>query len=195
MTLGPSLGPVVRITPYEVHLADHEHFDTIFHVGSKFTKSPIYYGSLCIPHATHTTRFNDVHRRKRARLNPMFSRRMVLELEDVIHDKADRVMAITARGVAAKEPIDLHHAFRCVSVDVITEYAFNKSYNLLDSLDLGAHFFRMVRGLGPAKYFFQQFPSLQPLALKVPPRMAYYMGGAMKQVTRLQQVCLVNDGC
>ena len=118
----------------------------------------------------------------------MFSRKMVLELEDVVHDKANKVIALTRAGIAAKQPVDLHHAFRCVSVDVITEYAFDKSYDLLDAPDLGAHFFRMVRGLGPAMYFFQQFPSMRDIALKIPPSVAYYMGGAMRQVTTLQTV-------
>ena len=188
-------GPIVRIQPNEIHLSDQQHFETIYHVGSKYTKSPVYYGALCIPNATHTAASNEIHKRKRARLNPMFSRKMVLELEDVVHDKANKVIALTYAGIATKQPVDLHHAFRCVSVDVITEYAFDKSYDLLDSPDLGAHFFRMVRGLGPAMYFFQQFPSMRDVALKVPPSVAYYMGGAMRQVTTLQMVrsaCLMS---
>lgn len=179
-------GPIVRIQPNEVHLSDQQHFETIYHVGSKYTKSPVYYGALCIPNSTHATASNEIHKRKRARLNPMFSRKMVLELEDVVHDKANKVIALTRAGIAAKQPVDLHHAFRCVSVDVITEYAFDKSYDLLDSPDLGAHFFRMVRGLGPAMYFFQQFPLMRDVTLKIPPSVAYYMGGAMRQVTTLQ---------
>lgn len=31
-------GPIVRIGPNEVHLANVEHYDTIYHVGSKYNK-------------------------------------------------------------------------------------------------------------------------------------------------------------
>jgi cytochrome P450 len=181
------IGPVVRIQPNEVHLADQKNFEAIYHVGSKYTKSPVYYWAICIPNATHTTISNELHKRKRARLNPMFSRKMVLELEGVVQDKANKVVALTQDGINAKRPVDLHHAFRCVSVDVITEYAFDKSYNLLDTADLGAEFFRMVRGLGPAMWFFQNFPAIRDLVLKIPPSVQLYMGGALKQVTTLQQ--------
>jgi hypothetical protein len=181
------IGPVIRIQPNEIHLADQANFDTIYHVGSKYTKAPIYYGALCIPNATHTTASNELHRHKRARMNPMFSRKMLLELEDIIQEKADKVVRLTRESLDSGIPADLHHAFRCVSVDVITDYAFDKSYDLLDTKDLGAEFFRMVRGLGPAMYAFQQFPTLRAVMLKVPPSIAVHMGGAMKQVTTLQQ--------
>lgn len=111
---------------------------------------------------------------------------MVFELEKLIHDTVNKVIDFTRDGINEKKPIDLFHAFRCVSVDVISEYAFDKSYELLDSPDLGHHFFKMMRGLGPAFYFFQQFPLLRHIVLKLPPVVTYHMGGSMKQVTNLQ---------
>jgi hypothetical protein len=54
------------------------------------------------------------------------------------------------RKFAAGEPVDLHHAFGTVSIDVITDYDFHKCYNLLDSPDLSPPFFLVVRGIGPA---------------------------------------------
>jgi cytochrome P450 len=117
----------------------------------------------------------------------MFSRKMVLELEDVVQNTARKVLGITQEAIDANKPVDLHHAFRCVSVDVISEYAFDQSYNLLDTPDLGGHFFTMIRGLGPAFYAFQQFPAMGRLALSVPPSLSVYLGGSMKQVTNLQQ--------
>jgi hypothetical protein len=65
--------------------------------------------------------------------------------------------------------VDLHTAFRAVSVDVASEFAFGGCYDFLDKDDTGAYFFEMARGIGPALYVFQQFPSLQALALKTPP--------------------------
>ena len=50
---------------------------------------------------------------------------------------------MAARNFNQGEEMDLHHGFRAVSVDVITDYALNKSYNLLDSPDLGEEFVNM----------------------------------------------------
>jgi hypothetical protein len=186
------LGPIVRILPNEVHLADTKNFDKIYYMGSKYTKARTFYGALMVPHSTFGAQSNDVHKIKRGRLNPMFSRRQVLELEDVVQHAVDKVVALTRAAAAAGQPVDLHHMFRCVSVDVISKYAFDRSYNLLDTPDLGAYFFRMVRGIGPAMWFFQQFPSLRDVALTMPLGiMKSCMGPAMHQVASLQEEVLV----
>lgn len=121
-------------------------------------------------------------------INPMFSRKMVLQLENVVQDKARKLIGRMEAGIVEKKPVDLHHAFRSVSVDVITDYAFDKCYNLLDSPDLGAHFFALVRGVGPAMWVFQQFPSLQRLALKTPPWLAPWLSEPLGHVTKMQTV-------
>ncbi|KAF2454062.1 cytochrome P450 [Lineolata rhizophorae] len=179
-------GPVVRINPNEVHLSDPENYDKIYYMGTRFGKAPEFYGSFCIPHATFSTPSNEVHKGRRAALNPMFSRKMVLELESIVQDKADKLCKLMAKGLRETKPVDLHHAFRCVSVDVISDYAFDKSYNLMDQPDLGAHFFVMARGIGPAMYTFQSLRWLQPLALKIPPWLAPKLSKPLGTVFALQ---------
>jgi len=115
-------------------------------MGSGFYKSPVFYGAFCIPNASFATPSESLHRRKRARLNPMFSRRMVLNLEEVVQDKAQKIIQILQKATEEKRPVDLHHTFRSLSIDVISEYAFNKCFNLLDSADLGAEFINTVKG-------------------------------------------------
>ncbi|KAL1647796.1 hypothetical protein SLS58_002597 [Diplodia intermedia] len=183
-------GPVVRITPNEIHLSDPDNYENIYYVGTRFWKSPVFYGALCVPHSTFGTPTNEVHKHKRAMINPMFSRRMVLQLENVVHDKAQKLIKRMEAGIAEMKPVDLHHAFRSVSVDVITDYAFDKCYNLLDTSDLGAHFFALVRGVGPAMWVFQQFPSLQRLALKTPAWLAPYISEPLGHVTKMQMKCM-----
>jgi hypothetical protein len=61
---------------------------------------------------------------------------MVLELEDVVQSKAIKLGNLVARKLSVGQDVDLHHAFRAVSIDVITEYGFNKCYDLVDQPDL-----------------------------------------------------------
>ncbi|KAI9710333.1 MAG: hypothetical protein M1820_002828 [Bogoriella megaspora] len=179
-------GPVICIAPGEVHLSDPGNYDKIYNVGSKYEKSGNLYNAVCIPHSSFSTLSNELHKHKRAMLNPMFSRRMVLNLEEVVQDKARKLVTLTERGVSDQEPIDLHHAFRCVSVDVITDYAFDKSYNLLDTSDLGAHFFAIARGIGPVLWAFQQVPQLVSIALTIPAWLAPILSTPLNQVLRLK---------
>ena len=85
---------------------------------------------------------------------------MVLDLESFMEDKAARVCHVTHQAIEQGVPIDLHHVFRAVSIDVIFDFGFNTSYDFLKKPDFGSRFFSMVRGLGPALWTFQQAPSL-----------------------------------
>jgi len=146
------VGPVVRITPDEIHLSDPDNYERIHHVGSKYSKCPQFYGCFGLEYGTFITPSSEVHRQRRGRLNPLFSRKMVLELEGVVQSKAEKLCTLLDKKFSLGLPVDLHHGFRAISVDVITDYGFNKCYDLLDEPDLGLNFFAMVQGIGPAMW-------------------------------------------
>lgn len=181
-------GPVVRITPDEVHLSDPENYDRINYVGTKYAKSAQFYDGFGIGYSTFSTPSNELHRIRRGALNPFFSRKMVLALEDIVQAKAAKLSELVAKKFSLGESVDLHHGFRAISVDVITDYAFNQCYDLLDMPDLGLDFFAMVQGIGPMMWVFQQWPLLQRIALAIPPHIAKRMSPPMKQVLNLQEV-------
>ena len=65
-------------------------------------------------------------------------------------------------GIDHGHPVDLHHAFRAVSVDVISDFAFDRCYDFLDKQDIGATFFEMgsrhrpgALGLPPVPLFLE----------------------------------------
>lgn len=178
---------MVRITPDEVHLSDANNYEVINFVGSKYPKS-VFYDGFGIGYSTFSTKSVETHRIRRGALNPFFSRKMVLNLEHIVQDKAEEVSALTAKAFAAGKPMNLHYAFRAVSVDVITEYAFAQCYDLLDRADLGQSFFEMIQGLGPTMWIFQQWPGLRKFALGLPPAIASAMSAPIGQVLNLTAV-------
>lgn len=179
---------MVRICPNEVHLSDPENYDAIYHAGTKFSKDPVFYGAFGYGTAAFPTPSNEVHRVRRAALNPLFSRKRVLELEDVVHSKVEKVSHRISQSIKSKTPVDLHHACRAISVDTITDYGFGHCYDLLDEEDFGISFFDAMRELGPAVWFFQQWPFLQKLALSIPYWLAKRMSGNLEAFMRLQMV-------
>jgi cytochrome P450 len=189
---------VIRITPDEVHLSDPNNYETIYHVGSKYSKYARYYDAFSISYSSFTTASNELHRRRRGALNPFFARRMVLELEDVVQTKVEKLCELVSRKLANGEPANLHQGFRAVSVDVASDYAFGTSYDLLESPDLGAQFFKLTRGLGPSIWIFQQFPALLILN-KLPPWVLEKMDESLAQIGKLQEVnqliCGINFHC
>ena len=182
-------GPIVRITPNEVSLSDPENYETIYYVGSKYAKDPRYYDAFGMEYASFTSCPNELHRLRRGPLNKFFSRAAVLELQSIVQEKADKLCALITKNSKAGEMLDIHHGCRAVSIDVITEYMFNKCYNLLGTPDLGANFFELVRGIGPALWVFQQWPELS-LMNGLPPWILKRMSPPLAQILNLQEVHL-----
>lgn len=169
-------------------MSDPNNYDTIYHVGSKYTKAAPYYGSMGIGYSTVSAMSNETHRVRRGRLNPFFSRKMVLELEGIVHTKAEKLCALVADKFKKNEEVDIHHGFRAVSVDIISDYAFGECYDLLDRPDLGMEFFFMVQGLGPMMWTFMQWPGLQKFMMSLPPAVSKATSPPMKQLLGLQEV-------
>jgi len=146
-------------------------------VGSKFWKSPHFYGSWGLNTAAVTTLRNEVHRVRRAAINPLFSRKVVLDLEGIVQSKVQKLCQRLSETLRVGKPMDLHHGFRAVSVDVITDYAFDNCYNLLDRPSLGAEFFAVIRGMTPALWIFQQLSTMLPpwLMLRMSPESAGFV--------------------
>jgi len=93
---------------------------------------------------------------------------MVLELEEVVQSKMRTLCQRVRDSLDANKPINLHSGFRAISIDIITDYAFNNCYNSLEKKNFGAEFSEMVRGTGPIFWFFQQFPTVQVVAQGMP---------------------------
>jgi cytochrome P450 len=179
---------VVRITPDEVHLSDPENYEVMHCVGTKYSKSTAFYGALGAGYSTFVSGTAEVHKPRRAKLDPFFSRRKVLNLEHLVQSRAEKLLEIISSKFSRNEAVDLHHAFRSISVDIISDYAFGESYELLARDDLGREFFEMVVGIGPTWWFFQQWPAMQTLALSLPTAVAKAMSKPLKQVLTLLEV-------
>jgi len=93
-----------------------------------------------------------------------------------------------SKAASNGEEVDLHHGLRAISVDTITDYGFGRCYNLLDRDDFGTQFFDTMRELGPAVWFFQQWPFLQSLALNIPPWLAKKLSKNLGSFMQLQDV-------
>lgn len=182
------LGPVVRITPSELHLDEPEYCDKVYSVGSNYSKDPSFYGSFGTPKATFATCDPRLHRIKRAVLNPFFSQKRVFELEELIQQKVTLLISRSRQSLTATGEVNLHLAFRALAIDVVTDYAFGQCYGFLERPDFGIDFFRMIQSLGPGVWVFNQFPIVQPISMAIPLRLAKLMSRSLSKMMIHHQV-------
>ena len=171
-----------------MHLTNPEYYDVVYSVGSKYAKVTQFYSALGAGYSTFTAGPSEMHRPRRARLDPFFSRRNVLNQEDLVQARSQKLSKIMNSKFAKNEAVDLHHAFRSISVDVISDYAFGESYELLSRDDLGKEFFDLTGGIGPTWWVFQQWPAIQAFALSMPPSIAKAMSPPLKHILTLMEV-------
>ena len=151
-------------------------------------KDPAFYKVLGQEYASFSTISNDLHRQRRAPLNPFFSRRSVFDLEGVVQDKTAKLCRVLGEGLGKGESVRLHDAFRAISIDVITDYAFDDCWNHLDSNDFGKWFALMVKSSGFSFWILQQFPFLLAPIKAIPPTIARKLSPTMRDMIDCQEV-------
>lgn len=83
------------------------------------------------PTSTSTTVDHDLHRQRRAPINPFFAKRAVVSLEPKIQQKVDTLCERFEALAGTGEPFRLDVAYGALTTDVITEYCFGYTYNYL----------------------------------------------------------------
>lgn len=106
-------GPIVRISPYEVHLDDPDFFDTLYAASNTNRKDKWtwYTAALGTPLSTMGSAEQGLHRRRRAAMSTFFSKQNVRKLEPVITEKATTLASRLECLAATGEVVPLNLAF------------------------------------------------------------------------------------
>ncbi|KAI0550319.1 putative cytochrome P450 [Xylaria curta] len=162
-------GPIVRISPEELHCNDPSFIDTLYAGGSVHRDKYEYFASqFGIPQSVFGTVHHNMHRLRRGAMNKFFSKASVTKLEPIIHEKIDKLCRQLMVHVGSRKPIQLNMAFSCFTTDVVTTYAFAKCYNFLEDSSFETNFHApIVAGtdLGP---YIKQFRFIFPLMKSLP---------------------------
>ncbi|KAJ5563968.1 cytochrome P450 [Penicillium frequentans] len=121
----------VRIGPNELHITDIELYKVIYNQSKPFLKHAPFYDGFSTPHTVFAELDPRLHKERRRMLNPLFSKVGVYKLEPLICEKIYMLSAKITRLCATKE-IDIYNAVRLLTTEIITEFAFAKSPNLIE---------------------------------------------------------------
>ncbi|KAK4547628.1 hypothetical protein LTR36_000585 [Oleoguttula mirabilis] len=120
----------LRIGPNQLHLSDTTLYKTIYSQTTNYTKQIEFYDSFLTPHTLFAETEPALHKLRRKALNPFFSTAGVAKLEPIITEKIDLFKAKIDR-LSARGPINVSLAMRCITIDVISQFAFGKSRDLI----------------------------------------------------------------
>lgn len=155
-----SVGPIVRITPHELHIKDPDFYDVIYAPASK--RRDKYDGwtiGAGAPASSFATVSHDLHRIRRSALNPFFSKRAVYtNAEQLIRDKTEKLCQRFREACKTQEVIRLDAAYMALTMDIITHYAFGESYNYLAEPDFKLEWKETVIGGSASGALIRQLP-------------------------------------
>ncbi|KAL1989662.1 hypothetical protein VTN49DRAFT_6859 [Thermomyces lanuginosus] len=182
-------GPIIRISPYELHVNDPAFYETLYSQHSPRDKSRFLLNIFDLHKSTFGTEKHDLHRIRRAAINPFFSRQRILRLEPVIQHLSRRLCERSEDFARAGEPIPLARGFSCLVTDVLTEYILTESYNYLGKPEWAPHWHRTVRSVPEYGIAAKYVPWILPTLKAIPPSWVAVADPGMGMVLGYYKAC------
>lgn len=165
----PFRGPIVRITPDELHIKDPYFYDEIYASGGRRRdKTPGFVNAASFPGAMFATVNHEQHRFRRGILSKLFSKQSVKNFEAIIQEKVNLLARILEKAIQSGAVVELHKLFGGLGADVITQYAYGTSHGYLEGNQRGGDVVEAIYQATSLYHTALAFPLLASVAQKLP---------------------------
>ncbi|KAF7113807.1 hypothetical protein CNMCM5793_004862 [Aspergillus hiratsukae] len=182
-------GPIVRISPTELHVSDPEYYEVIYSRDSPRNKYEYYQRTLNAPFALLNTIDHHLHRQLRAQLNPFFSTARIRQQEPAIKALVNKLCRRLEESKNTGQPVHIEHALICFTTDVITDYSMGDGYHHLDAPDFLPQWHGTMNGTAKTMVFLRPIPWALPLLLAIPERVTAWLTPGMELFFDFQKRC------
>ncbi|MCJ1465823.1 hypothetical protein MMC07_004442 [Pseudocyphellaria aurata] len=180
--------PIVRINPYEIHINDPEYIDDVYPGSSRRTMKWDWAAKMfATKSATLSTISHELHRTRRGSLASFFSKSSVQQLEPVVQSVVKtlvlRLQALKGSGTN----LNVLNLYSSLTGDIISQYAFGRSYNFLDTSDFAPHWSEAWLATSRNGHLLKQFGWLEPILRRMPAWMVKYVSKDTLLVINMQK--------
>ena len=139
-------GPVVRIRPDVLHVNDPGFIEVLYTQSPKHRREryKTVTNDMHAPGSVLATTDHDLHRKRRAVLNPYFSMQNVRRLEPIINQTVTDLLHRMDEWAKLEAPVIMNTAYRAATLDIIRAYAFGTGKKCLEMEDCNAAFFDIM---------------------------------------------------
>ncbi|KAI1779039.1 putative cytochrome P450 [Hypoxylon cercidicola] len=174
-------GPIVRINPWELHIADPD-WNAVYKYSSRASKPRWFYFRFFgrFPSA-NAAESHALHQLRRGPLQVYFASANIQRYMPTIAAQVDKLRARLRR--ADGRVVSLSDAFRCLATDVATGFAFGAPFGHLDEPTFDREFNRSVRTVVKTGTWSRHtFGLLLPMLHSLPESVARKMNPAFGRV-------------
>ncbi|KAL9055449.1 MAG: hypothetical protein Q9162_003547 [Coniocarpon cinnabarinum] len=162
-------GPIVRLTPNEVHIDDPYWLKTLFGgPGTIRDKDASLAHIVGNNLGTFGTVNHHLHRMRRAAVSPFFSKKSVSGIQPRIHTAVDRLSQHMRNCHHSDQVLNVRVTYLAWSTDSLTSYVFDQSTKLLNDPTKAREWWEMYDKLRTLCPILKQCLWIVPLALKPP---------------------------
>ncbi|KAH9219468.1 cytochrome P450 monooxygenase [Leptodontidium sp. 2 PMI_412] len=186
-------GPIIRINPHELHVSDPDFYHTIYAGGSsKRNRDPYHTATVTLPGSLLTSPPHDLHRKRRAALNPFFSQQSARRLLPLLQERIDVLVAKLEELKDTGKVVNLLHAFSAFSNDVISQYLFGTSEHRLEAEDFDPSYHTKILGAAGSTVVVKHFPIIPSIIDNLPEFVTDHVG-ALADQKKMKKVCLIEN--
>ncbi|CAK3813005.1 Cytochrome P450 [Lecanosticta acicola] len=165
-------GPIVRITPWQVHIRDPDFHDELYTMKQPRHRKLDY---IChrfnTPSSLSDTPDSDLHDRRRAPVASLFSRQRVQQLLPSVQQKAHRVVDHIQRYCDEEgKVVRLDKAWAAYATDNVLWFTLAMSYNFVDAPGFLCSFTEATSNLIYSIHWLTHFPILMKVFNAIPPK-------------------------
>ncbi|EXJ85668.1 hypothetical protein A1O1_06034 [Capronia coronata CBS 617.96] len=181
-------GPIVRINPEEVHVADADFYDVIYAGSSqRRDKWAWFCQQFGIPDSAFATVKHEHHRLRRQALNPFFSKAKVRSLQPLIEEVAHTLLARFEDFRQQGQPLTVSLAFAALTNDIAEQYALGRNDNRVSAKDFDPSFHDASVAGARMGHLTKQFPIIFTIMQALPDSVAVMMDPNMASYVKLQR--------
>ncbi|KAI3324323.1 putative flavonoid 3-hydroxylase [Xylariaceae sp. AK1471] len=168
--LHKTYGPIVRLSPDEVHINDTAWIDVLLASSSQGTRDKYVPAAnqAGTPKGVFGTSAHNTHRRRRAALSPLFSKSCATGAETMIYDNVNRLIQRIDAQIVRDGYSEMRTAFLAFTLDTVSEYSLGQSFGLLKDEALTKGWSESMRALAAAIPWTRQFNWIIPVSQKIP---------------------------
>ncbi|KAH7383046.1 putative P450 monooxygenase [Cadophora sp. MPI-SDFR-AT-0126] len=186
--LHKQFGEIVRVGPNELHFSKPSAYHEIYNASARWDKERTLYQAFGEDHSSFGLLTYDESKPRKDILQPMFSRRAILNIQRLVRQNFDHIVEVIAKNYAAGKSTDLLMAFRCFTVDTIIDFCFAKSVHAMDEPDFKAPIVEAMDASLPTFHLFKHFPLFRKTIFSLPPWLAIKASPETAGLTHLQVI-------
>lgn len=180
-------GPIIRITPDEIHIQDPPLWETLYVKHNKSSKYEWTAGRFGNSGSVFTTSDPTLHKTRRVPLNYMFSRKAILGFESAVQKKLDIMTRGLKRFHETGAVCKISEAFSAFAGDVVTQYSFGFDYDHLSLEDFSDSFHDAFMAVSAFGHVALQFPWMHSVLNRLPDSWNKAMNPPLAKLLDLQK--------